>query len=287
LEPLQGRDIEYVDLSDNAFGPSGVPGFDFFIKSTPSIKVLKMINCGLGPAGGTLLSECLIEGKLKLREFYAGRNRMEDTGYKAIASALKEMGTLVKIEMPQNFVKKDGMITMIDALKQNESLEYLHIHDNWLKEEAIKEFSELIRSLGSLKSINISDCDIGGLGVKKIARAIGNSKSRDVIKEFYCNYNDVERTQTAQFIFNVFRICKNLKKVSFIGNTIKAKLKKQYIDEFEKQDKVLVMMDEEEELDEDELEEELSDEEEEEEDSEKETDETKALEKLFQDLSLE
>lgn len=138
LEGIKGKEIEEVDFSDNAFGPAGVPGFDFFLKSTPSIKVLKMINCGLGPMGGTSLSECLRDGNLKLRELYAGRNRLENTGYSAIAAVLKDMGTLVKIEMPQNFVQKEGMIAMIDALKHNEQLEHIHIHDNWLKEGAIK-----------------------------------------------------------------------------------------------------------------------------------------------------
>lgn len=94
LKGIKGKSITYVDLSDNAFGPSGVPGFDTFLKSTPSIKVLKMINCGLGFIGGPLLANCLKEGDLKLSEFYGSRNRFECTGFKAIAEVLKEMGTL-------------------------------------------------------------------------------------------------------------------------------------------------------------------------------------------------
>ena len=117
LQGVTGKNLEEVDLSDNAFGPSGVPGFDFFLKATPSIKVLRMINCGLGPMGGKALADCLKEGNLKLVEFYAGRNRLEDDGYQAIAQVLGEMGTLLKIEMPQNFVKKQGMISMLSALK--------------------------------------------------------------------------------------------------------------------------------------------------------------------------
>ena len=62
---------------------------------------------------------------------------------------------------------------------------YVHIHDNWLKEEAIKEFCSFIKSQSSLKSVNISDCDIGGLGVKKIVRAIGNSPCKETLTEFY------------------------------------------------------------------------------------------------------
>lgn len=289
LEGVAGKNLEEVDFSDNAFGPSGVPGFDFFLKSTPSITVLRMINCGLGPMGGKALADCLKDGNLKLVEFYAGRNRLEDDGYEAIAKVLGDMGTLVKIEMPQNFVKKQGMISMLTALKLNKSLSYVHIHDNWLKEEAINEFCSFIKSQSSLKSVNISDCDIGGLGVKKIVRALGNSPSRDTITEFLCNYNDVERTQTIQYIFNVFRVCKNLSHVSFIGNIIKAKLKKALVDEYKTAGKSLALKDESEDnISDDELEEEeLSEEEEEGEDSDRETDETKKLEEMFENLNLE
>ena len=291
LEGISGKNIEEVDLSDNAFGPSGVPGFDFFLKSTPSIKVLKMINCGLGPMGGKALADCLKEGNLKLIEFYAGRNRLESDGYTSLADVLGEMGTLVKIEMPQNFVTKEGMISMLAALKLNPSLNYVHIHDNWLKDEAIKEYCLFIKSSSSLKSVNISDCNIGGLGVKKIVRAIGSSPSKDTITEFFCNYNEVERTKTTKYIFNVFRVCKNLVHVSFIGNTIKAELKKALIEEYKNAGKSLILKDSTEEDDEEEEEpddeEELSEEEEEGEDSDKDTDEAKQLEEMFEKLNLE
>lgn len=105
------------------------------------------------------------------------------------------------------------------------------------------------------------------------------------------NYNDVERTKTARFIFNVFRICSKLLHVSFIGNTIKPQLIQEYKLEFEKTGRKLTIKedlgeDEEEEI-EDEEPEELSEDDEDEEDSEAEDDATKELEKMFQDLHLE
>ena len=175
---------------------------------------------------------------------------------------------------------------MIEALKCNSGLEYIHIHDNWLKEEAIKEFSSLLKSLNSLKSINISDCDIGGAGVKKIVRALGVSKNRETIEYFGCNYNDVERSKTAKFIFNVFSLCPNLKEVSFIGHDIKGKLKTQFKEEFANLKRILLLEEpteddeEEEDIDEDE---EISEDEEDESDSEE---EAKDLLKQFENLKI-
>ncbi|CAI2371104.1 unnamed protein product [Moneuplotes crassus] len=292
LQGLQGKQITHVDLSDNAFGPSGVPGFEEFLKKTPSIKVLKMINCGLGPFGTPELAKCLKEGNIQLDELYAGRNRMECVGFQAISEYIKEVGTLKKVELPQNFVKKEGMIALIDALKNNKDLEYIHIHDNWLKEEAIKEFSGLLKSLSSLKSINISDCDIGGAGVKKIIRGLGLSESKETLQSFSCNYNEVERSKTVRFIFNVFSMCSVLNFISFYGNEFNEKLKKQYTEEYEKSKKTLVLKDpsieedDEDEEDDEEIED-PSDEDEDEPDSEEETEDAQDLLKKFENLKIE
>lgn len=290
LKNLEGRtNIYLVDLSDNAFGPAGVPGFETFIKNTPSIKVLNMINCGLGPMGGTSLAEFLKASQVKLFELRCGRNRLENKGFSEIAAVVKEMGTLKTLEVPQNFVK-EGMIEMIQALQHNPDLEFVHIHDNWLKEGAIDELVTYLKSHAkNIKSLNFSDCDIGGLGVKKIIRALGNGASRETIEYIYLNYNDVERTKTHQFIFDVFRACKSLKSVSYIGNLMKSELKNKLVDQFKASGQELTLIepseDDEEMSDEEDDGEELSDEDEEGDDDDQ--DGAKQIQDMLNNLSLE
>lgn len=49
IRALMNKQIEYLDLSNNAFGPAGIKSFDFLLKEMASLKVLKVTNCGLGP----------------------------------------------------------------------------------------------------------------------------------------------------------------------------------------------------------------------------------------------
>lgn len=49
-------DVEELDLSDNAFGPIGVPGFGPYLEKASKLRVLKLMNDGLGPEGGKLVA---------------------------------------------------------------------------------------------------------------------------------------------------------------------------------------------------------------------------------------
>ena len=57
----------------------------------PTLQVLKVNNCGLGPEGGSMIAAALKENKtLKLRHFEAGRDRLENKGIKALAQVFGE-----------------------------------------------------------------------------------------------------------------------------------------------------------------------------------------------------
>ena len=55
------KQIVHIDLSDNAFGPAGIKSFDFFLREMHSLKTLKVNNCGLGPEGGEMIAEALLQ----------------------------------------------------------------------------------------------------------------------------------------------------------------------------------------------------------------------------------
>ncbi|KAL8221847.1 UNVERIFIED_CONTAM: Ran GTPase-activating protein 1 [Gekko kuhli] len=93
-----GCQLVELDLSDNAFGPDGVRGFEALLKSPAcfTLQELKLNNCGMGIGGGKILAGALQEchrksnaqGKpLALKVFVAGRNRLENDGATALAEA--------------------------------------------------------------------------------------------------------------------------------------------------------------------------------------------------------
>ena len=102
LSIMQNK-IIHLNLSDNAFGPRGIPAFDFLLKAMSSLKTLKIHNCGLGPEGGEMIAAALAENKdLRLAHFSAGRDRLENKGITAIAGVLGGhlAGSLEVIEVP-------------------------------------------------------------------------------------------------------------------------------------------------------------------------------------------
>jgi len=90
LEILMGKlDVNKIidlNLSHNAFGPDGVKSFQKFLREAKNLKVLNVTNCGLGPIGSSMIAESILENdEMKLTEFYACRDRLEDPGMEAMS----------------------------------------------------------------------------------------------------------------------------------------------------------------------------------------------------------
>ena len=175
MRSIMGNQIEHINLSDNAFGPAGIKSFDFFLREMSSLKTLKVTNCGLGPEGGEMIANALLENKdLKLVHFSAGRDRLENKGITALSQVFKTFaGSLQTIEVPQNGIKKEGMIALLESLKANsESLREVYLHDNWIKGEAVTNLAEFLLKATQLTHLNLSDSTMGTEGAVLVVKAL-------------------------------------------------------------------------------------------------------------------
>ena len=67
----------------------------------PTLQVLKVNNCGLGPEGGAMIAAALAQNQaLKLRHFEAGRDRLENKGIMALAKVFGDLGSLEVVHVP-------------------------------------------------------------------------------------------------------------------------------------------------------------------------------------------
>jgi|LauGreDrversion4_2_1035121.scaffolds.fasta_scaffold140801_5 Ran GTPase-activating protein (RanGAP) involved in mRNA processing and transport len=83
------------------------------------------------------------------------------------------MASLEILEVPQNGIKKDGMVALLDALKANShSLREVYLHDNWIKGEAIDRLVEFILKARTLEILNVSDSTMGTEGALLLANAL-------------------------------------------------------------------------------------------------------------------
>ena len=281
VRSVMQNQIVHLNLSDNAFGPRGIPAFDFLFKAMPSLKTLKITNCGLGPEGGEMIAAALAENKeLRLAHFSAGRDRLENKGITAIAGVLggHMAGSLEVIEVPQNGIKKDGMMALLEALKANaSSLREVYLHDNWIKQQAIDRLVEFVLKAERLERLNISDSTMGTAGVLLLAKAIStNPALGKSLKYFGSNYNEVESSKVSKRILDIFLsdLFEVLETLEFRGNSLGRKAAQEYIAKFEAKGCKLVFFDEEEEDDED------ADEDDEDDDAEEGADEDDLIAKL-------
>lgn len=160
--------LEELDLSDNAIGPMAMPGIEEFISSKPcfSLKKLYFNNCGLGYAGITLanrLMQCKDNAanaghEFALKTFIAGRNRQEDNGANAWAKCFAKLGTLERIELPQNGIKKDGIISLAQGIQNLENLRFFNINDNTCTVDGARALANSFQHMENLERVDIGDC---------------------------------------------------------------------------------------------------------------------------------
>lgn len=168
--------ITVLDLGDNALGPNGMSGLVDFIKSSAcfSLQELRLMNCGLGITGATMLANSLTEcfrksveagTPMELRVFAAGRNRLENQGAKALSAIFSEIQTLEEITIPQNGIYHQGMAALAEALKKNINMQVINFNDNTITAKGAEVLAEAFYAIECLREINLGDCllkDVGG-----------------------------------------------------------------------------------------------------------------------------
>ena len=255
MESLLDKNITYLDLSDNAFGPTAINSFNFFLEKNKSLKELYLENNGLGPEGGEEVANSLLTNNdMKLSLIKINRNRLENKGAKAFSKVFEKMESLEHVEIFQNGIKEEGMIDIINSFGKNKNLKVIKINDNLIKNGA-KIFSEIIPTLIHLKILDISDLNLGNSNALLIFKSLSQLKE---IEEIYSNYNEIEKRNIQEEIFNVILKMDSLKLIDIKGNMINKKLYNKFKKEFDKKnfDKFNCYSSEEEDLGEDEEEEE-------------------------------
>ncbi|KAI0754746.1 RNI-like protein [Daedaleopsis nitida] len=218
-----------IDLSDNAFGGRSVDPIVPFLSTARSLRVFKLNNNGLGPAGGaviadalTKLAESLDKGtKSNLRTIICGRNRLEDGSAQAWSAALRAHGTLEEVRMPQNGIRMAGISALVQGLAANAELLHLDLQDNTFADEGTQKMAaELSRGTWPLlRVLNLSDCVIGEEGeVSPVVEAL--AKGLHTKLEVLQLQNDNLESQAFSLLAGVVEKLPKLKRVEAQWNEV-------------------------------------------------------------------
>nr|XP_031527642.1 ran GTPase-activating protein 1 isoform X2 [Vicugna pacos] len=279
-----GAQLVELDLSDNAFGPDGVRGFEALLKSSAcfTLHELKLNNCGMGIGGGKILAAALtechrkssVQGKpLALKVFVAGRNRLENDGATALAEAFGIIGTLEEVHMPQNGINHPGVTALAQAFTINPLLRVINLNDNTFTEKGAVAMAKTLKTLRQVEVINFGDCLVRSKGAVAIADAVRGGLPK--LKELNLSFCEIKR-DAALSVAEAMVDKAELEKLDLNGNTLGeegCEQLQEVLDGFSMARVLASLSDDEGEDNEDEDEEEEGEEEEEEEEEDEEEDE--------------
>ncbi|KAK2465381.1 hypothetical protein APHAL10511_002735 [Amanita phalloides] len=194
-----------LNLSDNAFGGRSVDPIVPFLINNRTFQILKLNNNGLGPAGGVVIANALLESatrskaegkKSNLKIVLCGRNRLEDGSASTWADAFAAHGTLEEVRMPQNGIRMDGITALARGLKKCPNLRHLDLQDNTFtsdgKLSGVDAWTNALSSWPGLHTLNLSDCVLSTEGeIPTLVRAIA-SGSNPKIHTLQLQNNDLD-----------------------------------------------------------------------------------------------
>ena len=218
---LNCTNLEVLNVRDNAFGPDGVRAFSVLLETCTNLKELNVTNDGLGPEGARLIAQALNKNpNLKLEVFEAGRSRLEDGGISELAEVFGRMKTLRKISIPQNGIKKVGMMALFKNLLHNPDLQMIEVNDNYLNDAEVAAcLGACIENLAFLSVLNIGDCMLGDKGAAVVFNALKSTNQH--LMELYVQYNELSTGRSADDIIELAMTRSNLVKLHLQGNDFK------------------------------------------------------------------
>lgn len=222
-----------LDLSDNAFGGRSVDPIVPFLTKNRSFQVLKLNNNGLGPAGGQVIANALLDSanlskaegkKSNLRTVICGRNRLENGSAPAWADAFAAHGTLQEVRMPQNGIWMDGITSLAQGLSKNAGLEHIDLQDNTFTHEGVSTgvdaWAKSLPSWPLLHTLNLSDCVLSADGeIPSLVTAIAKGSNLK-LRHLSLQNNNLETETFSILSENISGNLSNLKSLELQWNDI-------------------------------------------------------------------
>ena len=135
---------------------------------------------------------------MKLSEFYASRDRLEQEGLEALSKVFSKQKSLETIEVYQNGSKEGLKHLLISFVDCKATLKSVNIQDNKSINKAIPELATFIKECTNLEYLNISDLKMTKSNCQIIQSAIIETINPSLkLRELEWNYDLAVSTSTA------------------------------------------------------------------------------------------
>jgi Ran GTPase-activating protein 1 len=183
-------------------------------------------NNGLGPEGGRIIAEALIEsaqvrlaaehGK-PLRKVLIGRNRLENGSSAAFAKMLEAHPTIQEFALPQCGIRSEGIVILSGGLAKCSNVKSVDLQDNTFTTVGAKAFAEAIPSWKTLINLNIGDCMCEDEGSVLVMKALCEAPLVVTLESLNFQYNEMKE-DGAQILAGSLEKFTTLKTLVLNGN---------------------------------------------------------------------
>ncbi|KAJ9188135.1 hypothetical protein P3X46_003525 [Hevea brasiliensis] len=171
---LEGCNLRYLNLSNNALGEKGVRAFGSLLKSQNNLEELYLINDGISEEAARAVCE-LIPSTEKLKVLQFHNNMTGDEGAIAIADIVKLSTMLEDFRCSSTRIGSDGGVVLAGALGKCSHLRKLDLRDNMFGVEAGLALSKSLVAFGDLTEVYLSYLNLEDDGAEALANALKES----------------------------------------------------------------------------------------------------------------
>ncbi|KAD1215661.1 hypothetical protein R6Q59_028292 [Mikania micrantha] len=183
---LEGSQLNYLNLSNNALGEKGVRAFGGLLRSQGNLVELCLMNAGITPEAAKAICE-LIPSTSKLKILHFHHNMTGDEGAIAISQLLKGSPNLVDFRCSSTRIGSVGGIALAEALKICTLLRKLDIRDNMFGPKPGIALSHTLSTHANLTEIYLSYLNLENEATIAVANALKESNSTLEIMELAGN----------------------------------------------------------------------------------------------------
>eukprot|EP00172_Hildenbrandia_rubra_P001268 Plantae.Rhodophyta-Hildenbrandia_rubra.ctg1811.p2 GENE.Plantae.Rhodophyta-Hildenbrandia_rubra.ctg1811~~Plantae.Rhodophyta-Hildenbrandia_rubra.ctg1811.p2 ORF type:complete len:482 (+),score=103.99 Plantae.Rhodophyta-Hildenbrandia_rubra.ctg1811:690-2135(+) len=186
----ESKALEWLDVSDNAFGRKGIVCLEPLLLGQKDLKHVYFCNNGLAADAATLLVDFL-KDSTQLETLHFHNNLLESAGAEILAKLIKDLANLKSFRFSTTRGTAPGIEALSKALKaSSENLYHIEFTDNNVTPEGAHAVASLVKSASSLRSLRLRDCSLDDEGAKLILDAFLDCEE-PLLKDLDLSGNDL------------------------------------------------------------------------------------------------
>lgn len=171
---LEGCQLRYLNLSNNALGEKGVRAFGALLKSQNNLEELYLMNDGISEEAAQAVCDLIPSTKmLKVLKFH--NNMTGDDGGIAISELVKCSHALEHFQCSSTRVGSGGGVALAEALRTCTNMKKLDLRDNMFGVEGGLALSKAISVFADLTEVYLSYLNLEDEGTEALAHALKES----------------------------------------------------------------------------------------------------------------